>query len=175
MNDMHVFDKQLEYQANIHGKALKINKDVPSSFQKYVENNVDDRDCTKFYLIKATVSYLKIAIGEYVTQNCQGCRIDHPSQIQHDICLFTSTSEWVEVYEFHKPALENLNLYDVMNHWFSILAKKNIMILDRIDSLTPEDTIAVYENWEYFKANQKRLSNEWIEFWSKQLLMSYKK
>ena len=56
-------------------------------------------------LKQAILTCLKMAVG---------CKMNHPSQKYHDICLWTSPREWIEDYGCHDLALEGLNNYDVM-------------------------------------------------------------
>ena len=65
-------------------------------------------------MYQAILTCLKMAVGDCAKHECQGCRIDHPSQKYHDMCLWTSPREWIEDYRCHDPALEGLNIYDVM-------------------------------------------------------------
>lgn len=37
--------------------------------------------------------HLRPLISKLVTERCHGCRIDHPSQIQHDVCVMMDEEE----------------------------------------------------------------------------------
>lgn len=37
-------------------------------------------------------------IPAVVYEKCYGCQADHPSQIQHDVCIMMSRKEHVELY-----------------------------------------------------------------------------
>ena len=45
--------------------------------------------------------------------------------------------------------------------------------IDAIHQLTPEETIDTYKNWQYFKKNQRDMTDQWKTFWAKKLLESY--
>ena len=45
--------------------------------------------------------------------------------------------------------------------------------IDAIHLLTPELTIDTYKNWQYFKKNQRDMTDQWKTFWAKKLLESY--
>ena len=62
------------------------------------------------------VEELQTLIYDDVHRNCEGCKVDHPSQTRHTLCLFTHTDDWVEFYI--DSALERLDLYKVMEHWY---------------------------------------------------------
>ena len=61
--------------------------DEKSTLQKEVEDN-DNINCLMKRLLKqAILAHLKMAVGDCAKHECQGCRIDHPSQKYHDMCL----------------------------------------------------------------------------------------
>ena len=45
---------------------------------------------------------------------------------------------------------------------------------DAIRQLTPKLSIETYKNWQYFKKNQRDMTDQWKTFWAKKLLESYK-
>ena len=45
--------------------------------------------------------------------------------------------------------------------------------IDAIHLLTPELTIDTYKNLQYFKTNQRDMTDQWKTFWAKKLLESY--
>ena len=65
------------------------------------------------FLIKAILSQLKQNVREYVEHEWHGYRINHQSQKQYDICLWTTPVEWIRDYDFHEPVLKRLNIYEV--------------------------------------------------------------
>ena len=69
-------------------------------------------------LMKQVIStHLKKTVWNCAKYECQGCRIDHPSQkyMYRDMCLWTSARELIDDYGCHDPLLECLNIYDVMD------------------------------------------------------------
>ena len=46
-------------------------------------------------LIKSYALHLKPLIPKVAKSLCYGCEVDHPSQIQHDVCLMMETEERV--------------------------------------------------------------------------------
>ena len=75
----------------------------------------EDMDCLMKRLLKqAILTCLKMAVGDCAKHECQVCRIDHPSQKYHDMCLWTSPRKWIEDYGCHDLGLKGLNIYDVM-------------------------------------------------------------
>ena len=94
--------------------------------------------------------YLKEGVRDYVRHECQGCRIDHPNQKYHDMRLWSRTTaeEWVTDYKYHEPALECLNIFDVLGNfddlmWEHMMGSKR-MSLEAVNLLTPEITFETY-------------------------------
>ena len=101
------------------------------------------------FLTKAILMDLREGIRDHACHECQGCRIDHPSQKHHDMYLRT-TSE--EEYNYHEPALECLNNHDAIEDleeilWEYMMGSKR-KSTDAIHLLNPELTIGTYKNWE---------------------------
>ena len=101
------------YQTDAYSATVQPS-DEKSTLQKEVEEN-ENIDCLMKTLLKqAILTCLKMAVGDCAKHECHGCKMNHPSQKYHDICLWTSPREWIEDYGCHDPALEGLNIYDVM-------------------------------------------------------------
>ena len=130
---------------------------------------------------QAILTHLKMAVGDCAKHECQGCRIDHPSQKYHDMCLWTSPREWIEDYGCHDPALVGQNIYNVMEDfdksiWKYLYGDKWRFPMDittGINNLTPEENQEAYKNWQYFKKNQRGLTEQWKTYWAKKVIESY--
>lgn len=98
---------------------------------------------------------MKSLITDIAKCSCYGCSVDHPSQIQHDICIMSSTDEWTDM--FLQKAMQQLNLEKVREKWDSIL---------RETDLTSCDADFV---WNQMSKTFKSLAttNDGIEDWSK--------
>ena len=130
------------------------------------------------FLTKAILMNLREGVRDHARHECQGCRIGHPSQKHHDMCLWTTAEEWINDYKYHEPALECLNNYNVIEDldeilWEHMMGSQRKSI-DAIHLLTPELTIDTYKNWQYFKKNQRDMTDQRKTFWAKKLLESYK-
>ena len=67
------FAISLKKKAEKHSASTCVStrkNDIHNSFEKY------------------TLEELRILIAEEVISQCHGCQIDHPSQKQHELCLF---------------------------------------------------------------------------------------
>ena len=97
------------YQTDAYSATVQPS-DKKSTLQKEVEDN-EDIDCLMKTLLKqAILTCQKMAVGDCANHECHGCKMNHPSQKYHDICLWTSPREWIEDYGCHDPALEGLNI-----------------------------------------------------------------
>ena len=109
------------YQADVYSQTfLSHQSDEPIALQKEVEGHAGSFQKENF-LTKAILVNLREGVRDHARHECQGCRIDHPSQKHHDICLWTTAEEWINDYKYHEPALECLNNYDVIEDLDKIL------------------------------------------------------
>ena len=68
-------------------------EELRQNFGAYVERS---RLCEEFMLIIYT-GILEEMVRTISTEKCYGCKVDHPSQIQHDVCLMMDYKEKVEL------------------------------------------------------------------------------
>ena len=179
-------ERKLMEQAEFYKQTFHLlARMTPGLLQKEVEEKDTSKSelChMKNLLIKAILCQLKQNVRQHVEQECYGCRINHPSQKQHDMCLWTTPVEWIRDYDFHEPALRKLNIYEVMCEWSDLMYK--YVFPDKpvefegtkgIDLLTPEESIEACKDWVYFKKSQDDLSDQWKQFWTKKLIEDYTK
>ena len=125
-----------------------------STLQKEVEDNGNINFQMITLLKQAILTRLKMAAGDCAKHECHRCKMSHPCQKYHDICLWTSPREWIEDYVCHDPALEGLNIYDVMDDfdksiWNYLYEDKLRHPMDftiGINHLTPEENQDAYGN-----------------------------
>ena len=60
---------------------------------------------------------LREPLREVIHNECYGCQIDHPSQKQHNVCLFMSFDEQVDC--FLQEALKRVDEMRVTEAWMS--------------------------------------------------------
>ena len=58
---------------------------------------------------------LQCNIQDIAKENCYGCSVDHPSQLQHDICIMSTTDEWTDM--FLEKAAKRINLKIIKEKW----------------------------------------------------------
>ena len=105
MNAGHFIEQELVYQTDAYNATFQSSAEK-STLQKEAEDN-EDIDCLMKTLLKqAILTHLKMAVGDCAKYDCQGCRIDDPSQKYHDMRLWTSPKEWIDDYWGHNPALD---------------------------------------------------------------------
>ena len=63
----------------------------------------------------AFATELQHLIYKYVKEDCAGCRVDHPSQIKHTLCLYATEDDWVDLYM--QQALKEIDFNKVYNTW----------------------------------------------------------
>ena len=64
---------------------------------------------------KVYAKVVRETLYEVAQENCHGCQIDHPSQKQHDVCLFMSLEEKLDY--FLDEALERVDLERATEKW----------------------------------------------------------
>ena len=88
------------------------------------------------------------------------------------MCLWTSPREWIEDYGCHDPALEGLNIYNVMENfdnkiWNYLYAEKwqySMAFTTGINHLMPEENQETYKT-EVLRGNQKDFTEQWKTYW----------
>ena len=117
------------------------------------------RDISKS-LYHRVVEELQTHIVDIMHKQCYGCIVDHPSQTQHPLCLFTTKDEWVDMFMYQ--ALKKLNMYKVMDGWYDELKLMNLSTSEKAEA---------YQLWNSIKENvdsnnvipQDALTSEWAE------------
>ena len=153
-----------------NGEQLKEYEDVPPP------KTFIGKDMTA--LIFAMLKNLRKAVREYAQHECEGCRIEHPSQIHHMLCLGAG-DDWIGDLHYHEPALECLNIYDVLKDCDHELCLK-FGLIDTGDArgiahLTPEEAVEAYKNWMFVKKNQYSIpmKEDWKNYWAQRIIDSY--
>ncbi|MEW8546195.1 MAG: hypothetical protein AB2693_21970 [Candidatus Thiodiazotropha sp.] len=131
-------------------------------------------------LICAMLKNLRQAVREYAQHECEGCRVNHPSQKYHMLCLRADgEDDWIRDLRYHEPALECLNIYDVMKDWNEELCLKfgikDIGEARGMSHLSPEEAVEAYKNWLFVKKNQysSPLTKDWKRYWGERIQESY--
>jgi hypothetical protein len=103
-------------------------------------------------------------IKQEVNNNCAGCQIDHPSQLQHELCLLTDTDEHIDM--FLVTAIRQLDPYAIMTKWYPFLCEM------RLDD---QDKIEAYDLWEHIKDRIRfRPSQSWVGELTEQIKKHWK-
>lgn len=113
-----------------------------------------------------TVEELQTAIYDEVHRDCEGCKVNHPSQMKHMLCLFTSTDDWVEFYI--DTAFKKVNLYKVMSLWYPELQRMQLSDNEKVKAYQMWTDIK--EGWEH---NRSDLQEEWISVWAERVIKAW--
>ena len=98
-----------EYAIRLRDRAENVK--YPSKSQNIRRLDI----CSSFD--KHMVDELQNLIIEEVHNQCPGCQIDHPSQLQHPMRLFMDRYEQTNIL-IHE-AMMNLNSYKFMEKWYN--------------------------------------------------------
>ncbi|KAL4234828.1 hypothetical protein ACF0H5_006469 [Mactra antiquata] len=106
------------------------------------------------------VNELQSWIYDQVKMDCYGCQVDHPSQVQHVLCLYASSEEWVELYI--EKALLQLDIYRIMEKWYP-----------HLHTLTDTEKGDARRLWIHFVEELTRhrsdLPCDWVSLWSERV------
>ena len=112
---------------------------------------------------KHMVDELQNLIIEEVHNQCPGCQIDHPSQLQHPMCMFMDRHEQTNIL-IHE-AMMNLNPYKVMEKWYPDLQELQ---------LNDCEIVEAYTLWQSIKTNVLCGFNDmWLDNWREKVQHSW--
>ncbi|KAL4231811.1 hypothetical protein ACF0H5_009387 [Mactra antiquata] len=83
------------------------------------------------------VNELQSWIYDQVKLDCYGCQVDHPSQVQHVLCLYASSEEWVELY-IEKALLQLEDSITITGSW------KNGILISILEQTQKKEMHDVY-------------------------------
>ena len=142
------FAISLKKKAEKHSASTCVStrkNDIHNSFEKYM------------------IEELRILIAEEVINQCHGCQIDHPSQKQHDLCLFKTRQEHTEM--FTEKVMMELNPYKIMEKWYPELRRMN---------LNGSDYVEAYKLWQDIKHNVlTEFTESWLQSWCDKVKQSW--
>ena len=110
------------------------------------------------------VEEIQTLIYQDVIQSCEGCKIGHPSQIRHMLCLFTPTDQWVEL--FIDTAVIRLDLNKVQETYIS---EKQ---LDDTEAAKVRELIADIKQQIHGQSSDSK--EEWITVWAERVKRIWK-
>lgn len=112
------------------------------------------QECLNHHVTEA----LQSLIYNQVHKDCYGCRVNHPSQVQHVLCLYTNTEEWTELYI--QKAIQRLDVFKVMEKWYPELV-----------TLTDSEKGDACRLWIQFKEEltQNQFIDQWISVWAERV------
>ena len=133
---------ELEYIA----KALTCSDDTPVRRKNEIQHSFE----------QCVIIELQRLILEEVITHCHGCQIDHPSQKQHNICLFMDGDDHTELFLY--DAMKKMSPYDIMEKWYPQV---------RLMDLEEGEILEVYRLWKSIKDKDiMTIDKEWMDQWS---------
>lgn len=113
----------------------------------------------------AILHELQGLIYKHVRKDCAGCQVDHPSQLKHTLCLFSTSDDWIDLYL--DIALKQVNLFKVIEHWYPEVQEKNP---------SGNEILEACQYWTHIKQDfQDKTSDEsWIATWTERLKFVWK-
>ena len=133
---------ELEYKV----KGLTCSDDTPARRKSEIQHSFE----------QCVIFELQCLIMEEVVTHCHGCQIDHPSQKQHDICLFMDSNDHTELFLY--DAMDKMNPYNIMEKWYPQV---------RLMELEDGEILEVYRLWKSIKdKNIITIDKECMDQWS---------
>ena len=142
------FAISLKKKAEKHSASTRVStrkNDIHNSFEKYM------------------IEELRSLIAGEVINQCHGCQVDHPSQKQHDLCLFSTRQEHTEM--FIEKVMMELNPYNIMEKWYPELRRMNFNGCDYVEA---------YKLWQDIKHNVlTEFTESWLQSWCDKVKQSW--
>ena len=100
----------------------------------YDENSIGQQQVVERELYNAYAKALEKSLLDIVREECHGCQIDHPSQKQHDVCLFMTHDQQVDC--FREDVLKRIDDVEVVQDRIKEVERLQMcMILSRTVSM----------------------------------------
>ena len=71
--------------------------------------------------------HLRPVISEVAQRHCNGCHFDHPSQLEHDVCILMPFAE--QVNQWFEDALSIVNMDMVIGNWLGNLVVLHLVFV----------------------------------------------
>ena len=101
-------------------------------------------------------------INEIARQNCQGCKIDHPSQTRHDYCLM-DIEEAIEIFLF--DAFSKMDEFDILKKWYPALQEMEANETEMVEA---------YRLWKTINNKESRNPTpDTLQYWSEKVKQAW--
>ena len=132
--------------------------------QNSTSPNADVINTLYKYLHWYVIEELQTLIFLQVHSDCEGCKVNHPSQTRHQLCLFTPPDVWVDFYL--DMALQKLDLNNVMDNWYPQIEALNATVSDKREA---------YRMWTDLNQEflTKMLDDTWKDQWKHQVQQAW--
>ena len=78
------------------------------------------------------IEEIRSLIAGEVLNQCYGCQVDHPTQIQHELCLLKNRKEHTDM--FTEKAMMELNSYKIMEKLYPELIQMKLDESDYVEA-----------------------------------------
>ena len=110
------------------------------------------------------IEKLRTLIPGEVYNQCYGCQVDHPSERQHELCLFKTRQEHITDMFIEKVKME-LNPYKTMEKSYPELIQMK---------LDGREYAEAYKLWQNIKHNiLSEFSESWLQSWCDKVKQSW--
>ena len=100
----------------------------------YDDNSIGQQQVVERELYNAYAKAVEKSLLDIVREECHGCQIDHPSQKQHDVCLFMTHDQQVDC--FREDVLKRIDDVEVVEDRIKEVERLQMcMILSRTVSM----------------------------------------
>ena len=134
---------------------------------KYSSAAVSEKRRKDIYnsLEKIIIDELQTLIAEEVHNKCHGCLIDHPSQMQHQLCLFMDRHDHTDM--FVATAMHRINPNKIMEKGYPVIEEM---------ALKDSEIVVAYKMWLNIKQNViNGFPDLWIEQWGEKVKQAWGK
>ena len=127
-----------------------------------------ERATLEKYLMQAYAQQLVNCIQNIAEKKCFGCQVDHPSQVQHDVCLMMSWEERIDVcFEEALDLLLNEKINNVLERFYLRIQALPQEQYEQYDKLMAVDVL------EEELTAKETFSYRWKEDMKRRLLTGY--
>lgn len=85
-------------------------------------DEVDHQECLQWMedqLKDSYAGFMVLLLQRLIPEKCYGCQVNHPSQVQHNVCLMMEPEEQVDTY--FQDVLSILDEEAVLDYWHHLL------------------------------------------------------
>ena len=92
---------------------------------EYDDTNVNPQQVMQREMYNIYAKAVENLLFDVVQEECHGCQIDHPSQKQHDVCLFMTYEQQVDCFQddILDDILKRLDFVEIIKDWVKAVGR----------------------------------------------------